>query len=235
MKAIIRAISIALLASAASLSNAAEGQIIIGQAQPIDGDSLMVGTVEVRLFGVDAPEGRQTCERAGVAWRCGEEARERLFAMIAGRTVRCQPQDTDHYGRTVAVCTAGTLDLAGAMVEAGFAVALADFADTYVADEQRARMARVGIWGSQFQMPAEWRAAQPQVAQSSGPSAVARPPVSPTIQNGGGCRIKGNRNRRGEWIYHLPGRPYYDETRAEQWFCTEADARAAGYRRSRAQ
>lgn len=235
MKALIQAISVASLATVVSLSTAANTQIIVGQAQPIDGDSLIVGSVEVRLFGVDAPEGRQTCERAGVAWRCGEEARERLVTMIAGRTVRCQPRDTDRYGRTVAVCTAGTLNLAGAMVEAGFAVALADFTETYVADEQRARMARVGIWGSQFQMPAEWRAAQPQVAQTSAPSPVARPPVSPTIQNGGGCRIKGNRNRRGEWIYHLPGRPYYDETRAEQWFCTEADARAAGYRRSHAQ
>jgi hypothetical protein len=44
--------------------------------------------------------------------------------------------------------------------------------------------------------------------------------------------IKGNRNRRGQWIYHLPGMPYYNVTRAEEMFCTEADAQAAGYRRA---
>ena len=48
----------------------------------------------------------------------------------------------------------------------------------------------------------------------------------------GSCNIKGNRNRKGQWIYHVPGMPYYDQTRAEEVFCTEAEARAAGYRRA---
>jgi hypothetical protein len=53
------------------------------------------------------------------------------------------------------------------------------------------------------------------------------------------CRIKGNINLRGERIYHVPGRPYYDDTRVdilkgERWFCTEAEARSAGWRKSRA-
>ena len=41
---------------------------------------------------------------------------------------------------------------------------------------------------------------------------------------------QGNRNRRGKWIYHLPGRSYCEETCAEEMFCTEAVACAAGYR-----
>jgi hypothetical protein len=53
------------------------------------------------------------------------------------------------------------------------------------------------------------------------------------------CRIKGNINMSGERIYHLPGHPYYDETRidlarGERWFCSEEQARAAGWRKSRA-
>ena len=48
----------------------------------------------------------------------------------------------------------------------------------------------------------------------------------------GRCAIKGNRSRRGDWIYHLPGMPYYEATRAEEIFCTEAQAQAAGYRRA---
>lgn len=50
-----------------------------------------------------------------------------------------------------------------------------------------------------------------------------------------GCRIKGNINLRGEKIYHLPGDRDYDRTRidlarGERWFCSEEQARQAGWR-----
>ena len=45
--------------------------------------------------------------------------------------------------------------------------------------------------------------------------------------------IKGNRNSRGEWIYHLPSGRDYAKTDPEDCFRTEAAARAAGYRASR--
>jgi hypothetical protein len=54
-----------------------------------------------------------------------------------------------------------------------------------------------------------------------------------------GCGIKGNISvRTGERIYHLPGQKYYFMTRinwlrGERWFCSEADARAAGWRKAR--
>jgi hypothetical protein len=52
------------------------------------------------------------------------------------------------------------------------------------------------------------------------------------------CVIKGNINTQGERIYHVPGQEYYDETRisashGERWFCSEEEARAAGWRRSK--
>lgn len=53
-----------------------------------------------------------------------------------------------------------------------------------------------------------------------------------TYSSPSGCVIKGNRSRRGEWIYHLPGMPYYDVTRPEEMFCSEREAQAAGYRRA---
>jgi len=55
----------------------------------------------------------------------------------------------------------------------------------------------------------------------------------------GGCSIKGNISKNtGERIYHTPGQEYYSQTRidlnsGERWFCSEADARAAGWRKSR--
>lgn len=53
-----------------------------------------------------------------------------------------------------------------------------------------------------------------------------------------GCAIKGNVSiNTGERIYHVPGQRYYAETRisprhGERWFCSEVEARAAGWRRS---
>lgn len=54
----------------------------------------------------------------------------------------------------------------------------------------------------------------------------------------GDCRIKGNINTRGERIYHVPGQKYYEQTKisashGERWFCSEEEARAAGWRRSK--
>lgn len=56
---------------------------------------------------------------------------------------------------------------------------------------------------------------------------------------GAGCNIKGNVSvSSGERIFHVPGQRYYSETvirreYGERYFCTEAEARAAGWRRSR--
>lgn len=54
----------------------------------------------------------------------------------------------------------------------------------------------------------------------------------------GQCLIKGNIDDNGQRIYHLPGGYYYDftvitESRGERWFCTETEAQAAGWRRSK--
>jgi hypothetical protein len=53
------------------------------------------------------------------------------------------------------------------------------------------------------------------------------------------CLIKGNISfDTGERIYHLPGQKYYDTTTinisyGERWFCTEEQARSAGWRKSK--
>jgi hypothetical protein len=55
----------------------------------------------------------------------------------------------------------------------------------------------------------------------------------------GNCIIKGNISiNTGERIYHVPGQKHYAETRispqhGERWFCSESEARSAGWRRSR--
>lgn len=221
-----------IAALALIVASPAMSQPIAGPADVTDGDSLTVAGVSIRLHGIDAPEGRQTCRRDGADWACGQEAATRLSALIGGRTVRCEARDTDQYGRTVATCFAGTLDLAGAMAEAGWALALPQFSDAYVGDEARARARQWGIWSSEFETPAQWRAAQRAAAPEQPRSPRPAPQSRQAAASPSGCIIKGNRNRRGEWIYHMPGMPYYEQTRPEEWFCTEAQAQAAGYRRA---
>lgn len=134
------------------------GNVIAGPARVIDGDSLVVDGVEIRLEGIDAVELHQTCTRAGRPWQCGIEAAQALRNAVAGRDVACRPRERDRYGRTVAACQAGGLDLGAAMVKGGFAVSYGG----YQADEREARDARRGVWASSFEQPAAWRARHPR-------------------------------------------------------------------------
>lgn len=131
---------------------------VVGTARVVDGDSLIVAGIEVRLFGIDAPELSQTCMRGARAWHCGSEAAEALRAASRGKEVVCRPREHDRYGRTVALCHAAGLDLGAAMVKGGFALAYG----SYEADEREARDARRGIWSSTFDRPALWRSRHPR-------------------------------------------------------------------------
>lgn len=56
--------------------------------------------------------------------------------------------------------------------------------------------------------------------------------VKAYVDSSGKGLIKRNINSKGEKIYHLPGRSYYDQTKPEAWFKTEVEAQAAGFRAS---
>ena len=206
----------------------------IGRAK--DGDSLMVGEREVRLFGIDAPEWDQTCKRGDKVWACGQDAAEELSRLVTGRDVSCVAVDTDRHGRTVAQCTANGLDLNRAMVARGFAIAYRLYSTAYVSAEESAKVNRRGIWAGTFETPSEYRheggtRSVPSKPQRGRPARMTASRSSE--QPSGRCAIKGNRGSHG-WIYHIPGMPYYERTRAEQMFCSEAEAQAAGYRRAKA-
>lgn len=126
---------------------------VSGPARLIDGDSLFVGGSEVRLKGIDAPEGRQTCTRQGRSWDCGNAARDELQALIGGNQVNCKVSERDMHGRLLSYCSAGGRDLNGAMVGAGFAIAFGG----YASEEGQAKAARRGLWAGEFQRPREWR------------------------------------------------------------------------------
>lgn len=207
----------------------AAAETVVGQARVIDGDTIAIGETTIRLFGIDAPEADQTCDREGAVWNCGEESAAQLRGLIGDAQVFCRGQGQDQYGRTVAVCSAGRFELNATMVEYGWATAFRQYSSDYVAQEMRARAARAGVWDSDFLLPEQYR-----IAQAPAPAEQPQRAQPQVRQNDSpDCVIKGNRSRRGEWIFHLPGMQYYEQTRAEEIFCSEADAIAAGYRRSR--
>jgi endonuclease YncB( thermonuclease family) len=171
------------------LGAASHAQDVSGNARGTDGDTLNMTGIVIRLHGIDAPEFRQTCSRGGASWTCGKEAADKLAALIAGKPVHCEQRDIDDYGRTVATCRVGQIDLSAAMVDAGLAVALPDFTAAYVGNEARAREARLGIWGSNFQMPADYRKTIPVPRLHRDAPSIARGPSSSyTPPNGTGFR-----------------------------------------------
>lgn len=216
---------------ALAICSTAAAQSLSGVATAGDGDSLTVAGRKVRLLGIDAPELDQTCSKEGQIWPCGQTAKEHLASLIAGQTVSCQGQGVDQFRRILAVCNAGGENLNETMVEYGWAVAFRRYSDAYVMAESRAKAHGLGIWSSQFIPPSEYRRSKLSPQTDTGEPA-GLPKHSQSKDGSGRCSIKGNRNRRGEWIYHLPGMPYYDRTRPEEMFCSEAQAQAAGYRRA---
>ena len=218
---------------------------VSGRARVIDGDSLKIGGTRVRLFGIDAPERGQSCQTGGELWICGGLARVRLEERISGRKVVCEEKDRDRYGRIVAVCRAGGEDLNAWMVSEGWALAYRRYSEAYVDVEAGAKAARLGVWRGEFVAPWDWRRGKrlEGAVRSKGRDA-ARSPGRVTsggtihAKGIGGCRIKGNVSyNRGTRIYHMPGdrdysRTRIDPSRGERWFCTEAEARAAGWRRA---
>jgi endonuclease YncB( thermonuclease family) len=135
------------------------GEPVTGRARVIDGDSLEIGGVRIRLFGIDAPERDQDCRDANrKTYACGRASLRALAAAIDGRDVTCKPVDVDQYKRDVAMCTVGDVDLGDAMVRSGHALDYTRHSrGRYAAVEREARDARRGVWAGSFERPATWR------------------------------------------------------------------------------
>ena len=92
----------------------------------------------------------------------------------------------------------------------------------YVPNEDAAKAAGKGLWRGAFVAPWDWRRGKRHAIE--------------TINEHRRCSVKGNIGKHGARIYHIPGSANYSrtrisETKGERWFCSEEEARAAGWRR----
>ncbi|TKT70866.1 thermonuclease family protein [Afipia massiliensis] len=208
----------------------------------VDADTIYLNGERVRLQGIDAPETDQTCLNAtGQPFKCGLEARTALETRFGNRPWTCRPFGKDRYDRTLAKCSVDGQDVARWLVREGWALAFRRYSTDYVQDETAARDAHSGLWKGSFIAPWDWRQRSPtsevlgaksvSIDASRALTGASAAPPSPS------CVIKGN--LRGKTcIYHIPTGRYYDRLdmankATRRWFCSEADAQAAGCRRSK--
>ena len=116
-----------------------DGAPITGVPRIVDGDSLVIGGVKIRLHGIDAPERNQTCGIEPNQWDCGRRSTRALSEMIDRAPVTCHERDVDRYGRIVAVCSVGGVLLNARMVAEGWAVSYRQYSMDYVGEEDQAR------------------------------------------------------------------------------------------------
>jgi len=216
-------LALLLVGLALTLGCGAQAETLIGRAVTVfDGDSFVLLSgeeqISIRLAEIDTPE-------VGQDWF--ENAHRALETKIVRQQVRVDVTDTDRYGRSVGKVWRGERDINREMIAEGHAWAYRQYLrdESLMEDEAAAREAAIGLWSLPDPM-APWRWRRQRANEDE------RPAVSQ------GCRIKGNISSAGQRIYHVPGQRYYERTRistgkGERWFCSEAQARQAGWRRSR--
>jgi endonuclease YncB( thermonuclease family) len=194
---------------------------IEGRAIVVSGDTLRLNGKLLRLAGIEAPDKQQSCMKPGNRrWRCGEAAVTALEKVTRSKTLKCTGSGApDAAGRTNATCTADGKDIAADLVRAGHVFSTTSFVGGYSSDESVAKAAKAGVWNGASERPAAYRSKAWDAAKSASPD---------------GCPIKGSVTSNGK-VYVLPWATGYTRTtvrapKGERWFCSEADAIAAGFK-----
>jgi endonuclease YncB( thermonuclease family) len=216
---------------------------LLGVPRIVDGGTLILDGIHIRLEAVDAPETDQIClDSIGARWTCGIEARARLKEHLAGREISCADRGADRYKRTLAVCLLAGQDLNYWLVREGWAVAYVQYSRAYVDAEIEARNTLRGLWSGAFIAPWNWRRRDRQtvilgaVSVPVNAQSTLLAPASAMGAPSAECTIKGNVSRSDEHIYHMPGQGSYAlvnmDAPKKRWFCSPEEAEAAGWRRA---
>ncbi len=162
MTVFARLAAAALLALALPAFAAAQAPAeVTGRARAINADTIAVGSSYVFLFGLESVEQGQICGKNNAMWSCFDYARRALETIIDVAPVTCTlVGPPDYLGRALGVCTVAGKNVNEAFVRSGFALAKRDESLDYVAAEEAAKAEGLGLWGSEFQHPAEFRASE---------------------------------------------------------------------------
>ena len=216
-----------------------------------DGRTLQLGSTTYRLDGIDAPDVDQMCiDDHADPWTCGVDARDRITKLIGARTVHCDDLGPDPSAKKLRHLGLCRIDgeaspLNQMLVAQGFALNLEPAAKgRFKADEADAKAGAKGLWKGCFVAPQDFR--QPKSTGAllgascrSDKDAETRAilfPDEPTMPPA--CSIKAKYAVRARvtgnvGVYQLQGCPSYaSTTKPNRWFCSEDDARAAGFRRA---
>ncbi|WP_245313149.1 thermonuclease family protein, partial [Bradyrhizobium macuxiense] len=110
-----------LLSSLPTLAFAAD---ITGVPKIRDGDQVQIGSVHIRLGGIDAPSTDQLClNTKGERWTCGVAARDALIKHASNKSWTCHARSVDRRGRTIARCDVDGEDIQKWLVSSGWALA----------------------------------------------------------------------------------------------------------------
>ncbi len=150
-----------LQSPAATLAKSSQQTSISGVARVIDGDTLEINGIRVRLKGMDAPERQQSCKNAnGASYRCGDAASDVLTSLAAGRQVTCQSDSVDRFRRLLATCAIrGMPDIGLTMIRRGWATVYDGnpAPREYLDAEESAKRQQLGLWRGSFERPSLWR------------------------------------------------------------------------------
>ncbi|MEM7529118.1 MAG: thermonuclease family protein [Pseudomonadota bacterium] len=138
-----------------------------GYLDEVDAESIKDGdtpTIEIRMYGIDAPEKTQLCERAnGTCYACGRRSERYLSGLLAHEEAVYWFTGQSTYGRPVATIIADGRDVNLTMVRQGHAVVYErfikddDMKQTYLDAQTDAKKNKRGIWQGKFIAPSDWR------------------------------------------------------------------------------
>lgn len=124
----------------------------------LDGDTFTYGGKSYRFHGIDAPEDGQMYQCDGKSFDAGDLSARALSSLISNRKITCEILDVDRYKRFIVLCRdRNGVDINREMVRSGFAFAYQQYSLDYVADNEMARAANVGLWPFKPEMPWVYR------------------------------------------------------------------------------
>ena len=159
-------LSLAALALISAVSGVTAEEVVSGAAKVVDADIIMVEKQRVILWAVDAPERPQKCFVGDLLWDCYGAARQALGELLASGEASCTltPGEPDKFNRRYGVCISAGKDVGAELVRLGMARAYVEQGPDYMAQEEEAKVAAIGVFqvGAKVDAPWDWRKTDPR-------------------------------------------------------------------------